>query len=49
MKQSNVIKKGGLLMMTMGICGTTLAGTPELEGITTDKPEVAKKLAEGKK
>lgn len=32
MKKSNVIRKGGLFMMTMSLCGTTLAGTPELEG-----------------
>lgn len=40
MKKSNVIKKGGLLMMTMGICGTTLAGTPELEGNATSNNSV---------
>ena len=40
MKKSNVIKKGGLLMMTIGICGTTLAGPPELEGNATSNNSV---------
>lgn len=40
MKKSNVIRKGGLFMMTMSLCGTTLAGTPELEGNATSSNSV---------
>lgn len=40
MKKSNVIRKGGLFMMTMSLCGTTLAGTPELEGNATSRNSV---------
>ena len=40
MKKSNVIRKGGLFMMTMSLCGTTLAGTPKLEGNATSSNSV---------
>lgn len=40
MKKTNVIRKGGMLMMTIAICGNALAGTPELEGNATNANSV---------